>query len=324
MLFLLTDFLFNSIVFILAYIFIYYFADYLIDLLEDFIEAFTMSPIVVGIVILGIDLEESIVSIIASVNNLPYLAIGNIIGNTIIAIVIAFGLPVFFLKYEYKQIPFFFYLSLFIAVISVFLSSIYPDYLILFALLNLIVFFAYLGRSLFLHLDYKKKALEVENLTDEDKNSNKIDNKLILSIKVVLVLFFIFICGDILVLSADNLIGITGLTESFFGLVIMAFVTNVEEFWLIVNAIRKGQTELGISAQIGKILWNTTIIFGICGLILIQYTYDIIMVYSSVILIITVIILLYNLLRKNLSKSSGIIYTLILLGFLLMNSVYIL
>jgi cation:H+ antiporter len=316
--------LINIFLFILAYIIIFYLADYLIDLLEDFIESFTISPIVVGILILGIDLEESIVSVLASVNNLPYLAIGNLIGNTIVAIVIAFGIPVFFLKFEYKQIPIFFYASMFLASITVLLSTIFPDFLIFFALLNLVIFLAYLGRSILFHLDYRKKNLGNEKIEEDKENDEETGNKNILILKVVLVIAIIFICGDILVLTADGIIGLTGLTETFFGLVVMAFVTNVEEFWLIVNAIRKGQTELGISAQIGKILWNTTLIFSICGIILIQYTYDIIMVYSSLILIIIVSVLIYNLLRKNLSKSSGVIYILILLGFLVMNSIYIL
>jgi Ca2+/Na+ antiporter len=208
-------------------------------------------------------------------------------------------------------------------VITVLLSTIFPNFLIFFALLNLLIFFAYLTRSIVFHLDYQKNV-RIKEIVEDDEKREEESNKLILIIKVPLVIAFIFICGNLLVETAGEIIGLTGLTETFFGLVIMAFITNVEEFWLIVNAIRKGHTELGISAQIGKILWNTTIIFSICGLILIQYTYEIIMVYSSIILVIIVIILIYNLLQKNLSKTSGTIYILILVGFLLMNTVYIL
>jgi Ca2+/Na+ antiporter len=47
---------------------------------------------------------------------------------------------------------------------------------------------------------------------------------------------------------------------SLFGLVIMAFATNVEKLWLMVKSIQKGQVNIGLGAQIGKILWNTTLI----------------------------------------------------------------
>ena len=108
----LPDIITYSLLFAVGYIAIYLLADYIIDTLEEISESFSISPIVLGLLILGIDLEEGIVSLTAAVEGLPYLALGNLIGNTVIAIGIAFGLPALYLKAEIDQLPRFYYVLL--------------------------------------------------------------------------------------------------------------------------------------------------------------------------------------------------------------------
>ncbi|MFX0208704.1 MAG: hypothetical protein ACFFDT_22170, partial [Candidatus Hodarchaeota archaeon] len=122
---------------------------------------------------------------------------------------------------------------------------------------------------------------------------------------------------------AEEIMASTGLEETFFGLIIMAFVTNVEEFWLIANSIKKGQIELGISAEIGKILWNLTLIYGICGLVLVSYEYQLIMGLSSLLFIGLLGFLTFNLLRAKLSKNTGILYLAGLIVFVILNFLFI-
>ena len=141
-----------------------------------------------------------------------------------------------------------------------------------------------------------------------DNNEGEKTKKFVIALKVIFSLVVIFIGGETLITSAKQIVLFTGLSETFFGLIIMAFVTNVEEFWLIVKSIQKGKTELGISGQIGKILWNITLIFGICGIIIIQFKFEVIMVFSSIMCFIVLVLLVFNLVRKNLSKSVGVLY----------------
>ena len=98
------------LLFLVSFALIYYFADYLIDLIEELSEGFSISPVILGIFILGIDLEESIVSLFAAKESLPYLSIGNLIGNSIFAVVIAFAIPPLLYKINVlDQIPKFYY-----------------------------------------------------------------------------------------------------------------------------------------------------------------------------------------------------------------------
>ncbi|MFX1284492.1 MAG: sodium:calcium antiporter [Promethearchaeota archaeon] len=324
------ELLFWVILFLIGYVVIYFFADYIIDLLEDFSEVYTISPVIVGMFILGVDLEESIVSLIAASSGFPYLSLGNLIGNTIIAVAIAFGLPALFLKFDFQQIPLFYYSLLLIGGISITISMILPHFLLLFALINLAIFGTYVINSVkvqnkyreFLSTQEAKDQVNASRPADDDEGEE--DHRLMIAFKILFSLVVIFLGGETLVTSAEQLVLFTGLSETFFGLIIMAFVTNVEEFWLIVKSIQKGQTELGISAQIGKILWNTTLIFGICGLIIIQFEFEAIMVFSSILCFIILILLVFNLIRKNMSTSTGVLFFIIFFLFVGLNISFIL
>ncbi|MFX0119643.1 MAG: sodium:calcium antiporter [Candidatus Hodarchaeota archaeon] len=324
------DLLFWIFLFIFGYLVIYFLADYIIDVLEDFSEVFTISPVFIGMFILGIDLEESIVSLIAAYNGFPYLSLGNLIGNTIIAVTIAFGLPALFLKFEFRQIPLFYYGLLIIGGISITMSMIAPQFLYLFALINLVIFGTHVISSIKVQKNYcellSQKEFNNPVNTTRSKNDEKEDKEIrpLIAIKIIFSIIVIFIGGEMLITSAEHLVFYTGLSETFFGLIIMAFVTNVEEFWLIVRSIQRGQTELGISAQIGKILWNITLIFGICGLIIIQFKFEAIMLFSSLICFIILSLLVFSLIRKKMSSSTGVLFLGIFFLFTCLNISFVL
>ncbi|UCH05626.1 MAG: hypothetical protein JSW05_05530 [Candidatus Thorarchaeota archaeon] len=321
------DTLLWSILFLGGYITIYLLADLIIDILEDISESFLISPIVLGLLILGIDLEESIVSLTAAIEGLPYLALGNLIGNTVIAIGIAFGLPALFLKADIDQLPRLYYAELVGAGAIVLMSMIQTSYLILFGLLSIILFVAHLAYTLRIQREFKSASLHVKQ-TEQDSDEEwedsdtKRENSIQTAIKLLIALIAIFVGAEVLVFSAEELVVLTGLNETFFGLIIMAAVTNVEEFWLIVKSIRKGHTELGVSAQVGKIIWNITLIFGLCSLFLFQFAFETIMLLSSIVFIVALTVLAANLLHNRLTRIAGIGYLLILLVFLALNSLF--
>ena len=304
------------ILFLVSFALIYYFADYLIDLIEELSEGYSISPVILGVFILGIDLEESIVSLFAAKESLPYLSIGNLIGNSIFAVVIAFAIPSLLYKVKIlEQIPKFYYLSLLMAIVSILLSTIFPQYLWVFALLNLLIFIYYVFRSMKIQREYKSQGIIDDCDDEEDTGANLI-------IKVIIAITIVFFAGQLLVASSEQILIMSNLSETFFGLIITALITNVEEFWLMVKSIQKGKVEIGISAQIGKLLWNTTLIFGISGVILSSYVLSSIMVISSVFLVVILVILIFNLTRNDLSRRNSMIYIVILILYIIINIIY--
>lgn len=323
----LPDIITYSLLFAVGYIAIYLLADYIIDTLEEISESFSISPIVLGLLILGIDLEEGIVSLTAAVEGLPYLALGNLIGNTVIAIGIAFGLPALYLKAEIDQLPRFYYVLLVGSGGIVLLSMVLPSYLLLFGLFCMALFTIYLAYTIQIHKEFKSvhsDAKQTELALDQNENRDeepRNENRLWSAIKLLLALSILFVGAEALVFSAEKIVQLTGLTQTFFGLVIMAAVTNVEEFWLIVKSIKKDRTEIGVSAQVGKIIWNLTLIYGLCSLFLYQFTFDVTMLLSSIIFIIALMFLSVNLFQNRSTKVAGLGYLLLLIIFIALNSI---
>ena len=323
----LPDIITYSLLFAVGFIAIYLLADYIIDTLEEISESFSISPIVLGLLILGIDLEEGIVSLTAAVEGLPYLALGNLIGNTVIAIGIAFGLPALYLKAEIDQLPRFYYVLLVGSGGIVLLSMVLPSYLLLFGLFCMALFTIYLAYTIQIHKEFKSvhsDAKQTELALDQNENRDeepRNENRLWSAIKLLLALSILFVGAEALVFSAEKIVQLTGLTQTFFGLVIMAAVTNVEEFWLIVKSIKKDRTEIGVSAQVGKIIWNLTLIYGLCSLFLYQFTFDVTMLLSSIIFIIALMFLSVNLFQNRSTKVAGLGYLLLLIIFIALNSI---
>ncbi len=315
--------------FIGGYVSVYFLADFIIDAIKDLSESFSIAPIVLGLLILGIDLEESIVSLVAAADGLPYLSFGNLIGNTVIAIGIAFGLPALYLKAKMDQLPRFYYNELVVAGILVLCSMIFTSYLFLFGFVCIILFIVHIVYTIRIQRVFREKSQKLNQIEiysekpHEVAAAEKTTRGSFIIIELLVALVTLFIAAEILVTSAEELVVLTGLNESFFGLVIMAAVTNVEEFWLIAKSIQKDQTAIGVSAQVGKIIWNTTLIFGLCSLLLFQITSQMVMVLSSILLFIAVILLAVNLSQNRMSRMVGLGYLMILLVFLILNSFFI-
>ena len=114
------------LLFIVSYALIYYSADKFIDYLKDLSILLKVSPFLIGLLILGIDPEESIASIIAAINGLPYIAIGNVIGNSIISIAFCFSLPALFSNLEFEKIPIFYPLLIILSTLMILISFLLP------------------------------------------------------------------------------------------------------------------------------------------------------------------------------------------------------
>lgn len=296
------------LLFIGAYLLIYFSADKFIDTLKDLSLKFNVSPFLIGLLILGIDPEESIASIVAAINNLPYIAAGNVIGNSIISLSFCFALPAVFYGIKLEKIPNF-YLILMISGASIIIIGYFlPFNLLITGIVNLILFVAYLGKNLNTFRKSKKTDIVFEDDEDDDEeeeaeeSGNESKN---LIIKTGLFFILILTGGHFLILATQNIISLTGIEESFFGLVIIAFFTNVEEILLLVKSIQKGQTAIGVGGMIGKVIWNLGFTYGISGIIVQNMIFDFPMLFNSVILLFSLLYFSFLVKRRSINKYHG-------------------
>lgn len=263
--------------FILGYLINYFAAEFLVEEIIESLERFSLSPVVFGILFLGIEVEESSASLFAAFNGLGQLSMGNLIGNSIIAIVISFALPFLFLKVQTNEFPIIYPLLLQLAIVNILLGFVIPSLFIITGVIGLFLFGAVIISSMSIQQQFDNRSPEPDE--QEESGVGVMIGRLVLG------LIIITIGGQLLVYSAEEIILETGLSETFFGLIILAFVTNGEEFFLMISALRKHQYSLGLAAQIGKLLWNLTLVYGVAALLLGNFQASNIFLWITVLLV---------------------------------------
>lgn len=310
-------------IFILGYLIIFFSADIFLDNLKELCIMYNVSPFIVGLLILGIDPEESIASIVAAANGLPYIAVGNVIGNSIIALSLCFAIPAFLYKIEVESVPQFYFILIYISMIFILIAFLVHLGLFIFGILALILYFFYVFRNLrhfsregitnIITVEENEENLKVEQT--EFKKSSKL-KKIVL---VIICFVLIFIGGELLIIATEELIVITQIPEAFFGFVIIAFVTNAEELTLVFKSIKKQTIEIGFGGMIGKLIWNLTITFGISGIIVMNIDFTWILIWNWLILF--GIIIYFNIISKKkfIGRKDGIILMFFFVTFIVVN-----
>jgi len=327
------------LLFLGSYAVIYFSADKFIDNLKDLSVLLHISPFLIGLLILGIDPEETIASVIAAINGLPDIAVGNVIGNTIISIAFCFALPALFSNFKFEKIPFFYPLLIILSTMMILIGFFLPKNMIIVGLVSLIIFGVYLSKNLFKYHKSKSVDIIIEDEDDEDEdkddyeaydydnNKNKGDmnnrksrkKEMILILKTILFFSFILLGGEGLIYATEQILHETNIDESFFGFIVIAFVTNVEEITLLFKSIKKNQISIGVGGMIGKIIWNMGFTLGISSLIIIELTYTSTIIFNSILLLVLSFYFAYLINKKEMNRKDGIILSIGFIIFILLN-----
>ena len=318
------EILFWLTIFIASYLLIYFSADFFLDNLKELCIILQLSPFVIGLLVLGIDPEESIASIIAAINGLPLIAVGNVIGNSIISLTLCFALPALVQDIDLKSISSFYYIILYSCLGAVLLSFFVNFGLFIFGIISLIIYLVYVFNSL--RVLSKKKGLDIidmSDVTEEIKGwSSEIKTHLKLKKFIFIVLGFclLLLGGEFLIISAEIIIMLTGFSEAFFGFIIIAFVTNVEELTLVFKSIKKKSAEIGLGGMVGKVIWNLSFTYGISGIIAMAIDFSILLILNWLLLF--CLILFYHIKSKthSLTRTDGVILLVFFIGFIITNT----
>jgi len=296
-------------IFIGSYFIIFFAADVFLDNLKDICVIFNLSPFIIGMLVLGIDPEESIASIIAAINGLPYVSIGNVVGNSIIAMTLPFSLPLLFYTLKFKSLSRFYFIILYILLLNLLFSFVFNNFMFVSGLIALGVYVIFFLRNLRHHSQEKDRNTGdieddlkfKERESTELQGSSKLKKIFLASIGLV----FIFIGGELLILSAGQIIDILHIPEAFFGFIIIGFVTNVEELTLLLKSIKKKSVDIGFGGMIGKLIWNLTITFGISGVIMTNIPFKLILLWNWLILLLIIVYFNLSSRTEKLTKKDG-------------------
>ena len=261
------------VVFIVCLVVIFFAADFVLDGIEELGEIWKVPTIILAYILIGIDLEETVASWSAALNGLPHIAVGNVIGNTIISICFCFALPAIFFEISFQKIRKWIMLSLPVFGLWIILYLIFPQLRIVFGILAI---FSYVG-FVVINIVSKDplKATEFEENEEEGENKvseaerkylkKKIWKPILLFVIGIVALYF---ASEWLINSTHDILNAVNIDEGVFGLIIIAAGTNVEEYMLLFKSIKRKTPEIGLGGLIGKIIWNNGITFGVSLLLM--------------------------------------------------------
>ncbi|MFA9487607.1 MULTISPECIES: calcium/sodium antiporter [unclassified Mannheimia] len=243
-------------------------ADRFVDGAASTAKHFGMTPLLIGIVVIGFGTSapEMIVSASSALSGSPGIALGNAYGSNITNIALILGLTALIkplmvssevLK---KELPF---------LMAVTLLSAYllydADVTRLDAIILLAVFFTYMGWTIITAMKSKDDALAIDVDAELDNSEEMSLGKSILWLIIGLVL--LVVSSQFLVWGAVEVAKFFGVSDLVIGLTIIAVGTSLPELASSIAAARKGEVDLALGNIIGSNLFNTLAVVGIAGAI---------------------------------------------------------
>ena len=291
----------------LGFVFLVKGADWFVDGAASIATKFGIPQLIIGltIVAMGTSAPEAAVSITAAAGGNADITIGNVVGSNILNIFVILGLtalvnPVVVQKSSLiVDIPVVIGITAMIFVMGLDGSISRFD-----AVIMLIVLASYL---LYLIWDAKRsKALGLETNEDSEEIKNlSLPKSLIFT---VIGLALIVAGSNCVVEGATFIAEKAGLSERFIGLTIVALGTSLPELFTSVTAAMKKNSDIAVGNILGSNIFNILFVVGLSGLIIpvpFQSAFRFDTIVSE---IAAILLLLFSIPKKRLSRVAGIIF----------------
>jgi Ca2+/Na+ antiporter len=265
------------------------------------------------VIFIGFDPENLAVGAVGSYEGASGIALGSIIGAAMVAIALAFGLTALIAPMKFEKAP---KQILIIPVLAVLLLGLLGldgqlsriDGAVL--LLGFVLSIIYLIRLSKKGLDIQPTGEVAETLEDAGKlNKWKSIGIFILSLAGVV------LGSELLVRSSQSIIAKMGLSDTVFGMTILAFLISIEELARELPAAIKGRPEISYGNVIGSILAFFLFNAGIIALVKpITVDVETLKYYLPICLVTTLIVSIF-MSTKKVSRLAGAVLVLLYVAF---------
>lgn len=242
----------SAILFVVGLVLVIFFAEKLVKGAVGTSAGFGASTFLISVVFIGFDPENLAVGAVGSYEASSGIALGSIIGATMVAIALAFGVTALIVPMQFEQAP---RSILAIPILAVmlfgglawdgFLSRLDGGVLLAgfaLAVLGLL----WMNRR---GIDIKPEGEVAETLEEKERLGKwKSLGLLVLSLAAIVV------GSEMLVTGSKTIIDRLGLSETFFGMTILALFVSVEEIARELPAALKGRPEISYGNVVGSIL----------------------------------------------------------------------
>jgi len=303
----------SVLLFILGIALVVYFAEKLVKGTVGISLGFGISTFIISVIFIGFDPENLAVGAVGSYEGASGIALGSIIGAAMVAIALAFGLTALIAPMKFEKAP---KQILIIPVLAVLLLGVLGldgqlsriDGVVL--LLGFVLSIIYLIRLSKKGLDIQPTGEVAETLEDTEKlNKWKSIGIFILSLAGVV------LGSELLVRSSQSIIAKMGLSDTVFGMTILAFLVSIEELARELPAAIKGHPEISYGNVIGSILAFFLFNAGIIALVKpITVDAETLKYYLPICLVTTIIVSIFMSIKK-VSRLAGAILVLLYVAF---------
>lgn len=228
-------------------------ADYFIDGAGSIAHNNKISPLTIGIFVLGFGTSapEMVVSLFASLGGYPGVAVGNVIGSNIANIALVLGITVLIIPIKMQLRTLKIETTLMVAV------SILASILMFWGNLSLmdgvLLFGMLICTLIFLFKLSDKQELSIEQGENSVSNARAI-------VWVILGMIGLVSSAKLLVWGISIIAQELGISDTIIGLTVVAIGTSLPELAAAINSALKKQTELTIGNIIGSNLFNLLVV----------------------------------------------------------------
>lgn len=251
-----------SILILLAAIALLYFgAEFSLEASEKIGKKLGMSPLLIGMLLVGFgtSLPELFVGHIASLKGNSGIALGSLVGSNVANTFLILGICAFVSKLSLQNLtlrPHLWIHLLLALALAIVLQRASIDYVAGGILLAVI----------FIYLFYIFKEMKEENIECCDHKLTKeesIGNPVLVSLKMFLGFFMLYLGGEFLVKSSSDICVSLGVSEYIISAIFVAFGTSFPELvTALVASIKKKDTDLIVGNIVGSNLFNCAFILG--------------------------------------------------------------
>ena len=243
-------------------------ADMLVTGSSSLARRYKLPDLIIGLTIIafGTSAPEFFISLYANVAQKPQIAIGNVLGSSIINMLLILGIcaliyPIKVKKSTiYKELPYAF-LSLFALVAGIFLIE--EDYTLtgISGLIFILFFCVYCIHVYYLsknHIDIKELARNFKSVYLGDYKSYTY---------IIVGIVFLFFGSQVVVRRAEIIAEGFHVTRTFIGLVLVSIGTTLPELVTSITAAFKKKPDFSVGNAIGTVIFNIMFILGFNSII---------------------------------------------------------
>jgi cation:H+ antiporter len=241
-----------AVLFVVGLALVVYFAEKLVEGVVGTSLGFGVSAFILSVVFIGFDPENLGVGAVGSFEGSHGIALGAIIGAAMVAIALAFGLTALFAPMKFGQAP----RSVLVVPVAAgaLLAVLARDGLLsrldgIFLLLGFgvaVLFLVFLSRQ---GMDIEPGG-EVEEVLEEEHAPGRWKSLALFVVSLVAI-----IAGsELLVHSAQHLVEAIGISDTLFGMTILAFLVSIEELARELPAAMKGRADITFGNVVGSVL----------------------------------------------------------------------